>query len=129
MRTVFLLQYISDIQMREQITGSTNKAEAYNGFSKWFFFGAEGVIADNDPEEQEKAIKYNGLVANAVIFQNVVDLTYILRDLVREGYPVVREDVKALSPYITRHIKRFGDYVIDLSSAPRPLDADMAVPV
>lgn len=26
----------------------------------------EGVIADHDPEQQEKAIKYNDLVANAV---------------------------------------------------------------
>jgi hypothetical protein len=25
----------------------------------------EGVIADNDSEEQEKLIKYNGLVANS----------------------------------------------------------------
>lgn len=33
-RTIFLLQYISDMKLREQITASTNKVEAYNGFSK-----------------------------------------------------------------------------------------------
>jgi hypothetical protein len=33
------------------------------------------VIASNDPEQQEKTIKYGDLVANAVIFHNVVDLT------------------------------------------------------
>ena len=32
-----------------------------------------------------------------------------------EGLPVRGEDVAALSPYITRHILRFGDYVLDLS--------------
>lgn len=36
-RTVFLLQYISDIQLRQQITACTNKVEAYNGFSQWLF--------------------------------------------------------------------------------------------
>jgi len=120
-RTVFLLQYLSDPEARRQITESTNKVEAYNGFAKWLFFGGEGVIADNDPEEQEKAIKYNDLVANAVIFQNVVDQSRILHELMTEGYAVRREDVAALSPYLTSHIKRFGDYVIDLSVAPQPL--------
>lgn len=53
--------------------------------SKWLFFGGDGVISENDPEEQEKRIKYNDLVANAVIFQNVVDITLILWSLMKEG--------------------------------------------
>jgi TnpA family transposase len=72
-KTVFLLKNISDIKLREQIGASTNKVEAYNGFSRWLFFGFDGIFSENDPEEQEKRIKYNDLVANAVIFQNVCD--------------------------------------------------------
>jgi hypothetical protein len=45
--TVFLLQYLSDPSLRQQITESTNNVEAYNGFAKWLFFGGEGIIADN----------------------------------------------------------------------------------
>lgn len=44
-----------------------------------------------------------------IILNNVVDLTQILEDLIREGYPVNRENVAALSPYLTHHIKRFGE--------------------
>lgn len=121
-RTVFLLQYISEVELREQITAATNKVEAYNGFSKWFFFGGQGIIATNDPEEQEKMIKYNDLIANAVIFQNVVDMTRIFRSLSQEGYPLTRADVTALSPYLTQHIKRFGDYWLDLERTPGALD-------
>lgn len=121
-RTVFLLQYISEVELRKQITAATNKVEAYNGFSKWFFFGGEGIIATNDPEEQEKMIKYNDLIANAVIFQNVVDMTRIFRSLSQEGYPLTRVDVAALSPYLTQHIKRFGDYWLDLERTPGALD-------
>jgi TnpA family transposase len=33
-RTVFLLEYLSDPQMRQSITERTNKVEAYNGFAK-----------------------------------------------------------------------------------------------
>ncbi len=85
------------------------------------------MIAENDPEEQEKRIKYNDLVANVIIFQNVVDMTRTLRELKREGYEVNREDVAALSPYLTRHIKRFGDYYVDLGNVPQPLQSDVSV--
>lgn len=127
-RTVFLLEYISDLELRQQITATTNKAEAYNGFSKWLFFGGESIIADNDPEEQEKVIKYNDLVANAVILQNVVDLTAVLRELTREGYGIESEAVATLSPYMTSHIKRFGDYVIDMDNAPEPPEPQLILP-
>ncbi|MEH2216562.1 MAG: Tn3 family transposase [Nostoc sp.] len=100
----------------------TNKVEAYNGFSKWFCFGGEGVIASNDPEQQEKTIKYGDLVANAVIFHNVVDLTEVLLQLRIEGFFWEREDLAALSPYLTSHIKRFGDYLIDLDAIPPALE-------
>lgn len=101
----------------------------YNGFSKWVFFGGEGIISENDPEEQEKRIKYKDLVSNIIVFQNVVDMTFALRQLIQEGYSVTREDIAALSPYLTRHIKRFGDYVIDLETVPRPLEAELPVSV
>ena len=121
-RTVFLLQYISNMQLRKEITAVTNIVEAYHKFAKWFFFGGFGIISKNDPIEQEKAIKYKDLIANAVVFQNVVDLTDILRNLQKDGYLIHREDVAMISPYITAHVKRFGDYLIDMETVPTSLD-------
>ncbi|BAQ63191.1 mobile element protein (plasmid) [Geminocystis sp. NIES-3708] len=121
-RTIFLLEYISDLKLRQQITATTNKVEAYNGFSKWLFFGGEQIITTNDIEEMEKRIKYNDLVANAVIFHNVVELTNILQQLQKEGYFMDQKDVVFLSPYLTSHIKRFGDYFLDLNEVPQSLD-------
>lgn len=81
-------------------------------------------MQENDPEEQEKLIKYNNLVANALIFQNVIDQTRIIRNLINDGFSVSKEDLKILSPYLAAHIKRFGDYVVDLSEIPPPLDIE-----
>ena len=128
-RTIFLLEYLADVQLRRQITASTNKVEAYNGFAKFLFFGREGVIGEHDREEQEKSVKYNDLVANAVIFQNVVDMTYPIRDLQREGYPVTRAALAGLSPYLTRTVKRFGEYLVKLDVPPTPLDGEMTLSV
>lgn len=69
-RTMFLLRYINDPEMRQTIHAATNKSEQFNDFSKWLMFGGE-VIAENLRHEQRKVIKYNQLVANMVILYNV----------------------------------------------------------
>lgn len=53
-RTIQLLRFLSDAQLRTRTTAATNKVESYNRFSAWCRFGNAGVIADNDPAEQEK---------------------------------------------------------------------------
>ncbi len=95
--------------------------EAYHGFTKWLSFGGDAIAA-LDPDEQEKRLKYLDLVAHAVLLQNVADMTEALPRLARAGHRVTREVVATLSPYQTRHLKRFGDYVIDLDNVPQPLD-------
>jgi TnpA family transposase len=128
-RTVFLLKYLTDKELREQITATTNKVEAYKRFSKWVAFGGDQIIAENDPVEQEKRIKYTDLIANAVILQNTVDLTYALRDLAAEGYAIQQADVAALSPFWTSQIRRFGEYILEWEDVPPMLDEDLAIPV
>lgn len=123
-RTVYLLNYISDPELREEVHAQTNRVEAFNGFVKWFYFGGESTIWEDDPEAQEKAVKYNTLIADAVVFQNVIDQTRIIEKLIREGFEVKPEDLKALSPYLTKHIKRFGDYIVDMSEIPPPLEIE-----
>jgi TnpA family transposase len=123
-RTLFLLEYTSNTPLRREIRAATTKIEAYNWFSEWIFFGGDSTIKSRDPVEQEKRIKYKDLIANAIMLQNVVDMTDILHDMAREGYPVSAEAVATLSPYLREHIKRFGEYIIDTEMLPPPLNPD-----
>ncbi|MET7763522.1 Tn3 family transposase [Streptomyces sp. NPDC005393] len=61
-RTAVLLRYLSDPALREQIQRATNKAEAYNGFTKWLHFGNAGWLTSRDPELQDKAVKFLDLL-------------------------------------------------------------------
>ena len=106
-----MLEYISDEKLRDNITESTNKVEAFNGLSEWCAFGSKYIVASNDPNEMEKALKYNTIVCNCIIIQNLVDISSILFELKSEGWEITKDDVKKLSPYLTVHIKRFGDYI------------------
>lgn len=124
-RTIFLLKFISDRGLRQLITACTNKVEAYHNFLDWIAFGKEGVITENDPDEQEKRIKYLELVANAVILQNTVDISYALQGLMADGYPVKRDAIPGMSPYMTRQLKRYGDFVLELNNIPESMEAAM----
>jgi hypothetical protein len=113
-RTITLLRYLSDPALCEQITAITNKAEAFHGFSTWLRFGGE-TIGRNDPDYQEKIVKFNELLANCVIYQNSCDITAAANALAADGHPVDPDDLATISPYITHTIRRFGDWVLDLS--------------
>nr|WP_257131397.1 transposase [Bacillus pseudomycoides] len=51
----------------------------------------------------------------------------ILWQLKREGYRFSCEDLVMLSPYMTKHLKRFDDYVIDLKNIPQPTEENIPV--
>ena len=120
-RTVSLLRYLADPQLRARITAATNKVESYNGFAQWLSFGNNGVLADNDPAEQEKLIKLNTLLANLVIFHNTLDIMDVVRRLAAEGWLITADQLGAMSPYLRGHISRFGAYATDdLTASPRP---------
>ncbi|WP_141540691.1 Tn3 family transposase [Bacillus cereus] len=117
-RTIFLLQYMTDEELRSTIQSATNKSEAFNGFTKWLFFGGEGIIAENDREKQHKIIKYNHLIANCLIFYNVFALSRIIQDYMQGENKNGEELISYLSPYVTTHVNRFGKYRIDRNRKP-----------
>ena len=112
MRTQFLLRYMSEEELRQVIQAATNRSEAFNNFVKWISFGGI-VINKNNREAQRKIIKYNHLVANCLIFHSVVSLTQALNNSLARGAPANDELLTVLSPYLTEHINRFGNYTLN----------------
>ncbi|WP_274919543.1 Tn3 family transposase [Streptomyces sp. WZ-12] len=126
-RTIVLLRYLSEPSLREQISRATNKAEAYNGFTKWLAFGNHGLLSSRDPEQQEKAVKFLDLVASSIIFSTTIDMTGTLRQMVSEGWTVLPEDLAVTSPHRRENVLRFGDYDTDSLHIP-PGDYDPTLP-
>jgi TnpA family transposase len=120
-RTLFLLRYVSNSDIRRGIRAETTKIEAFNDFLDWVSFGGP-VIKSGDPVEQEKQLKYASLVGNAIMLSNVADMTGVLSSMAAEGQRVTPGLVACLSPDIREHIRRFGQYVLDMNNLPGPLD-------
>lgn len=124
-RTGFLLRYLADEELRATIQAAMNKSEQFNAFLKWLAFGGE-ELRTNDRELQNKIIRYNHLVANCVIFYNVMTLTKAVKELREEGWEVPEELLAGLNPYMTEHINRLGEYRLDLSRVPPEPDYEFA---
>jgi TnpA family transposase len=120
-RTLFLLRYISNTEIRRIIRAETTKIEAYNDFLDWVCFGGP-VVKSGDPVEQEKQLKYASLVANTVMLSNVADLTDVLSAMAADGLPVTAELVARISPHIREQIRRFGRFALDMADLPTPLN-------
>jgi TnpA family transposase len=117
-RSVVLLRYLSEPELREGITAITNRVEAFHGFAKWLSFGHDGILAGNDPDHHEKIVKFNELLANCAIYSTTLDITAAANDLIATGRDVDPEDLATITPYITSKIRRFGDWKLDLTPPP-----------
>ena len=78
-RTLLLLRFFSNVEIRRTIRAETTKIDAFNDSLDWVAFGGP-VIKSGDPVEQEKQLKYASLVANTIMLSNVADLTTVLSD-------------------------------------------------
>lgn len=126
-RTMFLLSYIGDVNLRKVIHAETNKSEQFNAFAGWSFFGGDGIIAENIRHEQVKVIKYNHLVANMIILHNVAGMSQVLKELRDEGLDITGEVLAGLAPFRTHHINKYGDYTLDFRRKSSPLVFDLKI--
>ena len=49
-------------------------------------------------------------------------MTEVLASMAKDGHRVTPELVACLSPYTREHIRRFGQYALDMDDLPAPLD-------
>ena len=112
-RTMFLLNYISDIELRRTIQAATCKSEEFNNFIDWVAFGRDGTIEENLLGNQKKTINFGRLVANSVMLHVVANMTNVINELKAEGMDVTSGMLNGLSPYHTGHINRYGIFYLN----------------
>ncbi len=124
-RTIFLLNYINDPDLRRMIQAATCKSEEFNQFISWIRFGDGGVIGDNMRFNQRKIIKFNHLLANMLIFHTVVYQTKGINKLKEKGINIPSEILTGMSPYWTEHINRFGAFHLNMDKNTASIEYDL----
>ena len=109
-RTLFLLQYIRDLELRRRIHVGLNKGEARNALAKAVFFNRLGELRDRTQENQRHRASGLNLVVAAIVLWNTVYLERAVAALRERGQTIPAELLAHLSPLKWEHINLTGDY-------------------
>ena len=114
-RTLFILQWLQDSDLRRRVQVGLNKGEARNALARAVFFNRLGEMRDRGFEYQNHRASGLNLVVAAIILWNTVYLSRALATLRERGEPIRDDLVKHLSPLGWEHINLTGDYVWKLN--------------
>jgi TnpA family transposase len=85
-RTLFLLGYIQNIELRKRIHAGLNKREARNALARAVFFNRLGELRDRTYENQQHRASGLNLVVAAIALWNTVYLERAISALQERSY-------------------------------------------
>jgi TnpA family transposase len=109
-RTLFLLEYIRDVELRRRIHIGLNKGEARNELARAVFFNRLGEPRDRTLENQQHRASGLNLVVAAIVLWNTVYLERAIQALRNQGQMIPEALLVHLSPLKWEHINLTGDY-------------------
>ena len=111
LKSIFLLRYIDDLELRQSIEKQLNKVESSNRFSREVSVGQGREILQADRQEQEIAQACKRLVKNAIVCWNYLYLTQkIAEETDPEKQSAMLQSVAAGSVVSWSHVNLLGEY-------------------
>lgn len=83
-KSLFILTYLDDVQLRQRIEKQLNRIESSNKFSKAIFYANNGEFKQADPIEQNIAVACKVLIQNSIVLWNYLYLSQLLTNCVDE---------------------------------------------
>ena len=110
-KTLFLLKYIDDLELRQSIEKQLNKQESSNKFGKAVFHGNNREFQQGTKEEQMIAEGCKRLIENAIICWNYLYLSQlILNSKTLTDRQRIIEIIKNGSVVTWQHVNMQGEY-------------------
>jgi len=109
-RTLFILKWIQEPQLRRNVLIGLNKGELKHSLADAICFYRQGIIRDRDYTDQLHRASSLNLVIAAIVLWNTQYLEMAVQDMQRLE-TVSDEVLNHLSPMRWQHIRLSGDYV------------------
>jgi len=125
-KTIYILRYLHDPQIRHRVQLQLNRGEARRRLARRLFFANQGVFRTGDYEEIMNKVSALGVLSNAVLVWNTVQMARIVEALSANGEPASRADLARVSPLAHAHIIPNGTYdfaqILDPAARRNPLE-------
>ena len=113
-KTIFLCDYLSSIELRREVNEALNVVERWNGVNDFIFYGKTGAFRSNNPLEVKLSMLSLHLLQLSVVYINTLMLQQVLVES-KWLDKMSLEDKRAINPLISEHINPYGSFSLDLN--------------
>jgi TnpA family transposase len=114
-KSMFLLQFISDESYRRRILIQLNRGEGRHRLARAVFYGQRGEVRQQYREGQEDQLSALGLVVNIAVLWNTLYMDRAITELRAQRQPITDADVAWLSPLGYAHLNFLGRFSFELA--------------
>jgi TnpA family transposase len=110
-KTIFILRYYDDLELRQSVEKQLNSVELSHKFAKAIFFGNNQEFQVESKEEQEIIVNCRRLIQNVIVLWNYIYLTNLLME--QKDPEKQQEMIKIIlngSIVTWRHVNFYGEY-------------------
>jgi TnpA family transposase len=110
-KTIFILRYLSDPELRHRVQLQLNRGEARHELvGRCLFFANRGEFRTGDAEEIMNKASCLSLLSNAVLVWNTLRIAKIINELRAAGHEIADQNLARVSPIMHRHVIPNGTY-------------------
>lgn len=121
-RTLYILDYIDDVDLRKCVQKALNRGEAYHKIRRAIAYVNDGKFRVRTETEQKIWNECARLIANAVIYYNTALLSKIYEKKLAEGDNEAIELLKGVSPVAWQNVNLYGNFVFTENAVDVDLD-------
>ncbi|MBW8831149.1 MAG: Tn3 family transposase [Burkholderiales bacterium] len=121
-RTLYVLDFIDDVDLRQAVQKALNRGEAYHRFRRAVAYVNGGKFRVNTEAEQQLWNECSRLIANAIIFYNMTLLSKVHAHKAAASDEEAIEILRGISPVAWQHVNLFGTF--EFNDAPTKVDID-----
>jgi TnpA family transposase len=114
-KTVFLCEYLSSLELRQEVHEGLNVIESWNSANSFIFYGKGGEVASNRLDEQEVSVLSLHLLQLSLVYVNTLMIQEVLSAPSWTGRLAV-EDLRGLTPLIFGHVNPYGRFELDMDA-------------
>jgi TnpA family transposase len=126
-RTLYILDFIDDVELRQVVQKALNRGEAYHRFRRAVAFVNGGKFRVQTEGEQQIWNECSRLITNAVIYYNTMLLSRVYEQKHATDDHIAMDIIRGMSPVAWQHVNLFGTFEFSPTMPKVDMDALIAL--
>jgi TnpA family transposase len=122
-RTLYILEFIDDVELRQCVQKALNRGEAYHRLRRAVAFVNGGKFRVKTEAEQQLWNECSRLITNAIIYYNTVLLSRVYEQKLATNDQEAQSIIKGISPVAWQNVHLFGSFEFNSSSSKVDINA------